>query len=297
MQVYSADGTPLRGDLITRVVLRTDLTPIPSTVEIRAVKTRETSAALVEGLIVMVGADMTAYELVRVDNDNSKGMQQGGREVAPIEAFGILASCAALGRRLQRSIIREGSTFADIYRSIGATAVIESDFTVPAFAAFVGMLPTPEIAKVLQEEAAAVFYAGGKVRFRRLVELINTKAAITFPVDRTEETSSDFLERHAIPFVITTTPANAIVTSKREAARGMVYRPRADQRILNNMGTVLVQRRKMRESLSPDFNAGMRVDIGSVPHIVITAAHVRASSTDEGAGEEFTQLWLGEVAK
>lgn len=297
MQVYAADGTPLRGDLITRVVQRTDLTPIPSTVEIRAIKTRETSAALVEGLIVMVGADMTAYELFRVDSDKSKGMQQGSREIAPIEAFGILASCAALGRRLQRSIIREGSTFADIYRSIGCTAVIESDFTVPVFAALVGSIPTPMIAQVLQEEAAIVFYAGGKVRFRRLADLINTKASITFDKDRTEEISSDFLERHAIPFVVSSSPSGAIITSKREAARGMVYRPRADQRILNNMGTVLVQRRKMREALSPDFNAGTRVDIGGLPHIVITAAHVRASANDKGAGEEFTQLWLGEVVK
>jgi hypothetical protein len=297
VQVYAADGTPLRGDLITRVVLRTDLTPIPSTVEISATRTRETSAAIVSGKIVLVGAEQTAYELVRVDGDKTSGVEQGGREIGPITAYGILASCAALGRRLQRSIIRRGSTFADIYRSIGATAVIDSDFAVPSFAAFVGMLPTPEIAKVLQEEAAVIFYEGGKIRFRRLTELASVKADIEFPVDRTEEISSAFLERQAIPFVMSTAPSGAIITSGKEAARGLVYRPRADQRILTNMGTVLVQRRKMREGLSPDLNAGRRIDIGGKPHIVITAAHVRALANDDGKGEEFTQLWLGEVVR
>lgn len=294
MQICSADGVPLRGDLITRTVLRTDLTPIPSTVEVGATSTRETDAALVAGKTILVGADQTPY-LLTSDGDKPTGVQKGGREVAPISVIGILADCAALGTRLQRSIIREGSTFADIYRSIGATAVIESDFAVPTFAAFVGMSPTAEIAKVLQEEAACVFYSGGKVRFRRLVDLISSKATMSFPLDSADETSSDFLDRHVIPFVMTTTPDNAIITSRPEAARGLAYRPRADQRILNNMGVVLVQRRKMRQGLSVDVNAGARIDIGGLPHIVITAAHVRSTPGEGGSGEEFTQLWLGQV--
>jgi hypothetical protein len=297
VEVFTADGTPLRGDLVPRVTLRTDLTPIPSTVEITTLNTRETAAAIVAGKIVLVGVDRTPYELVRVDADRTDGIQRGAREVGTTTAYGILESCAALGRRLQRSVIREGSTFAEIYRSIGCTAVVESDFAIPSFGCFIGMYPTPAIARVLQEEAAVVFYSRGKIRFRRLAELIAAPAAITFPVDRAEEVSSDFLERHALPFVVSTAQGGSVVTSRREVARGMVYRPRADQRILNNMGIALVQRRKMREGLSTDLNAGTRMDIGGRPHIVITAAHVRAAATDEGKGEEFTQLWLGEVAR
>lgn len=295
MEIYAADGTPLRGDLLTRVVLRTDLTPIPSTVEISAVNTRETSAALVAGSTVLIGPEKAPFELVVVDTDRTQAIEQGARELAPIKAVGVLASCASLGRRLQRSIIREGSTFADIYRSIGSTAVIESDFTVPLFASYIGMYPTPDVARVLQEEAAVVFYSNGKLLFRRLNDLIATKASIDFPADRTEISSSDYLERHTIPFIISTGSDGTIITSKREAARGMVYRPRADQRILNNMGTVLVQRRKLREGLSPGLNAGARVDIGGEPHIIITAAHVRATASDRGGAEEFTQLWAGMV--
>jgi hypothetical protein len=295
MQVYTADGTPLRGDLTTRVVVRTDLTPIPSTVEIDAVNTRETAAALQKGLTVKIGPDQTEYLLVLIEGDKAESIQQGDRDVQPIRATGILKSCSALADLLQRSVIREGSTWADIYRSIGSTAVVDSDFAVPRFCALVGMLPTPEIARVLQEEAAIVFYAGGKVRFRRLNDLIAAPAGVTFPADRTQELSSDLLERHSIPFIVTTTPGNQVITSKREAARGIVYVPRADRRILVNLGTVLVQRRTMRESLSPDFNAGMRVDIAGMPHIVVTAAHVRSSSTDKQGSEEYTQLWLGQV--
>ena len=169
---------------------------------------------------------------------------------------------------------------------------------MPVFAAFVGMLPTPEIARVLQEEAAGIFYADGKVRFARLADLMAQPADVDFPKDRTEEIAAGFLERHAMPFVFTTDPANAIVQTRRETARGVVYRPRADRRIMNNMSMALIQRRKLVQSLQPRFNAGARVDIGGMPHIIITAAHVFATEQDEGEpGEQRTQLWLGEVVR
>ena len=47
---------------------------------------------------------------------------------------------------------------------------------MPVFGCYIGMLPTFEIAKVLQEEGAAIFYAGGKLQFRRLAELAASPA-------------------------------------------------------------------------------------------------------------------------
>lgn len=297
MQVVGAGDKLLRGDLIMKVVVRSDCTPIPGTVEVTAKRTKETLEALAQGKVISVGGDGTEYLVVKVEVDQSKGLVQGDRELAYVKAIGILNSCEAIGRRLQRSIIREGSTFADIYRSIGASAVVADDFAVPAFSCFIGMLPTPEIARVLQEEAATVFFSGGKLRFRRLAELAREKARMTYPVDRTEELGSDFLERHAVPFAITTTPANAIINTRREAARGVVYRPRGDVRILNNVSSGMIQRRKLRESLSPDVNAGTRIDIEDAPHIVVTAAHVRAAPSEGEQLEEFSQFWLAEVIR
>lgn len=294
MQIYTANGTALRGDLVTRVVQRTDLTPIPSTIELEAIATAETTAALEEGLVVQVGADMTPYLLIKSGVEASEA-QRGSREVRTIRATGILSSCSALARRLQRSIIREGTSFSEIYRSIGATAQVDTDFSVPRFAALIGCLPTLEIARVLQEEAAAVFYQNGTIKFRRLTELSGTDADITFAVDRTISTASDLLERNAVPFAFSTAPDNSIISTKRESSRGVIYRPRADSRILNNLGVALVLRRKLRQGLSPTLNAGARIDIAGERHIVITAAHVRALANDGNDGEEYTQLWLGQV--
>lgn len=298
MQVVGADGRPLRGDLITSVTLRTDLTPIPATVEITAKRTTETAEAIAEGKVVTVGGASIPMLILKTEGDKGSGAEQGGREIGDIKAYGILASCEALGRRLQRSIIREGSNFTEIYRAIGASALVDSDFAVPHFAAYIGALPTPEIARVLQEEAATVYYSNGSIRFRRLADLMAQPATVTFPKDRTEEIAAGYMEKHAMPFVFTTNPDGTFASTKREAARSVVYRPRADQRVMNNMSTALIQRRKLRQGLQPAWNAGMRVDVDSRRHIIITAAHTYSTAADEGEkGDQTTTLWLGEIVR
>lgn len=295
MRVADSAGTPLRADLITSTVLRTDMTPIPATVEIEALSTRETAAVLQEGATVRVGEQGDEFLIVKTTGEKDSGVSRGGRELASIGAIGVLASCEAVGRRLQRSIIREGATFAEIYRSIGSTAIVASDFAVPLFGCFIGFLPTPHIAQVLQEEGATMFYAGGRLHFRRIGELMAEAAAVEYPVDQTKEVRSDYLDRHAVPFAFTTNADNTFLDSKREAARGITYRPRADLRTLNNISSALVVRRKMRDTLAPGFNAGTRVNIAGKPHVVVTALHVQRQG--ERGGEEYTQLWLGEYVQ
>ena len=145
----------------------------------------------------------------------------------------------------------------------------------------------------------AVYIEGGRLQFRRLDELVQASAKLTLPADRSEEINTSFLERRAVPFVLTTTDDGAALSGRRETARGFVYRPRADQRIVSNMSKALIQRRKVRESLSTGVNAGARVDIAGKPHVVITAAHVVEQQDEETGqgGDQFTQLWLGELSK
>ena len=297
MEVVSASGVPLRGDIVTRVVMRTDLVPIPSTVEVTARKIPESTEALRRGAVIMVGGKRIPYRVVVDGGSTETGMQQGGREVAEISVTAVLDSCAALADPLQRSIFRERGSFADIYRSIGATATVQSDIAVPRFGAVIGSSPTMAVMRVLQEEAATVFLRDGKVLIRRLSDLVAEKAAITFPVDRTQRLESELLARHAIPFVVSTDEANGVVSTKREAGRAVVYWPRADTRVLNNMGTSLLTTRKMQQALEVDINAGDRIDVGGTPMVVVTAAHVFQAKTADADGEEKTVLWLGELRK
>ncbi|MGW8422771.1 hypothetical protein [Comamonas sp. HJ-2] len=298
MDVLNESGRALRGDLVNRVVLRTDLTPIPATVELELKSAVETRELVKDGGIVMIGADKIPFQIIKPERQGEAEGQQNGRDLATLKATGILASCAPLALPLQRSIIRESTTFTEVYRSIGAQVVVASDFAVPRFGAYAGYYPTRAIAQVLQEEGGIVFMGkDNKLNFRRIYELMAEKAPLKWEADRTELQASALLERHAFPSAISTDATGAIVQVGREDGRAVVYVPRADRRVLANISRGLVQRRKARESLSPQLNAGARIDVAGKPHIVITAAHVfEQRGESSGGGGEFTQLWLGELS-
>lgn len=301
MTIYPPNSVaPLRGDLIVRMVLRTDLTPVPATIELTVRQTPETESLLTEGAVVRVGPEQVAFTLIKVQIAEESGQAgaasiQGKRPLSTISATGLLTSCEPMARPLERAVIRERTTLGAIYRACGAQASIDGDFTAPQFSAFVGMTPSVEVAKVLQEEAGALIYDEGRIGFRRLTQLRDSRATQSVRGDATEGLASAFLERQAVPFGVSTSADAGFVIGRRGAARCAVYRPRADVRVLNNLGTALVLSRKLRNALSPDINAGARIDVDGEPHIVITAAHVLAWE-QPGRQETYSLYWLGEVA-
>lgn len=296
MLIYpDGSDSPLRGDLVYRVVLRTDLTPVPATVEIEARRCDVVESTLAQGATVRVGPDKIPFRIVKESDPRDEGLVQSTLQVGVVKAVGILASCAPIAERLQRAVIREGSSLGDIYRACGAQVRIDSDFTVPVFSALRGMVPSFAIAQALQEEAGVLLYQAGKVLFRRLTELARQPATLTVAASAAPRILSDFLERHAVPFGISTTPDGTIIAGRSESARSVVYRPRADQRLLNNLTTALVTRRKMPYIYTPNLNAGTRIDVDGKPNIVITAAHVFDAGDQGGAAEMKSQFWLGEV--
>lgn len=298
MLIYPPGGsTPLRGDLLLRVVLRSDLTPIPVTLELEVRETLETQALVKHGAIVEVGPGRTAIRLVKVERVQGSGVVQGAREVAIIKAVGLLDSCAPVANMLQRAVIREGASLGEIYRACGAQVRIDLDFTVPVWACFSGMTPSFEVAKVLQEEAGVLLYAGGRVAFRRLRELIAEKPAQVLGAGQTQTVESGFLELQSVPFAFSTNPAGGFIVGRRNSARGAHYRPRADARVVENLSQVLVLRRRYQNILTPGVNAGTRFDVDGVPMIAITAAHVFESGGDSGGAEQYSKFWLGEVIK
>jgi hypothetical protein len=298
MLVYpQGSDSPLRADLILRAVLRTDLTPIPATVELEGRVCDEVHKAFTEDAIVRVGVDRTEFKIIKVHDPRDDGLIQGSRQTGVIKAVGILASCAPIAARLQRAVIREGSMLGDIYRACGAQVRIDSDFTVPVFAALVGMVPSFAIAQALQEEAGVLVYAAGRIKFRRLGELKSQDASLQSDSSSAPLLASSFLERHTVPFGVSTDASGSVIAGRSASARGAVYRPRADERILNNLSTALIQRRKLSYIFTPSVNAGSRIDVDGSPTIVITAAHIYDAGESGGSADMSSLFWLGEVVK
>lgn len=297
MLIYPEGATSaLRSDLVVRAIIRSDLTPVPQTIELEVREAVDTQALRL-GSTMRAGRDAAEFIVVKNSPGGLAAYTQGDRPVATRKLVGLLASCAPIAQRTQRSIVRYGASLGEIYRACGAQVRIEQDFSVQVFACYKGMTPSFEIAKALQEEAGALVFAGGRVAFRRLDELLASEPVVTLREDSLEGVESDFLERHLVPFAFTTDANGATVSTRGELGRGVMYRPRADVKTLNNLSTALVTRRKGSSTYAPHIQAGMRINVGSTPYVVITAAHVEDGGADGGAGEQYTQLWMGEVVR
>lgn len=295
MLIYAPGATaPIRGDLLVRAVLRSDLTPVPQTIEFEVRDTID-STAIKTGALCRVGREGLEFLIIKETAGGDDGRTQGDRPVKSRQFVGILASCAPVASCLQRSIVRYSSPLGEIYRACGAQVRIDSEFTVSVFAAYKGMVPSFEIAKALQEEAGALVVIDGRVSFRRLADMTAQAAVVTMSESSAIAVESEFMERHAVPFAFSTNASGGFEMGRSESGRNVIYRPRASQRILNNLSTALIMRRKAQSAFAPHIMAGMRVDIAQKPYVVITAAHVFEAGGDGQEGEQTTRLWLGEV--
>lgn len=297
MLIYPpGSDTPLRGDLMVRTVFRSDLTPIPQSIEFEVRDTID-SAKIKTGAIVRFGSELTEFVIVKESSGGEDGRTQGDRTVTGRQFVGLLASCAPVASATQRSVVRYGATLGEIYRACGAQIRIDSDFSVPVFACYKGMVPTFELAKALHEEAGSLVINKGRLSFIRLDDMAAVPVALTLRDDSAPSIRSEFLERHLVPFAFSTSASGGFTIGKSESGRWAVYRPRSPARILNNLSTALILRRKLQIAYTPGILAGMRVDIAQKPYTVITAAHVFEAGGNGAEGDQLTQLWLGEVVK
>jgi hypothetical protein len=297
MNVWLSENNELLpGDLVARLVVRSDLTPVPRTVELSVRLTAETEARIKEGESIWTGQEALRYRIVKVSRSPSSGLIQGDREMAVLNATAILHMSHRIGFRAEKAVIKERARFSDIYRACGAQVAVADDFVVRRFSCFFGQVPSFHLAQALQEEGGALVLRDKKIRFMRLPDLFK-QAPVTELVqsDTTETDASEFMERHEIPSFFSTDDAGAFVRGDFDQVRAVNYAPRADVRTLRNMSRVLVTRRVLNSNAAGNINAGDLIRIMDKNLVVVTAAH--AFEQSDGATEARSRFWLAELNK
>ena len=295
MNITLSNGDCIRGDLIVSAVLRTDLVPVPITLECTVRYDKDMEPLLKEGCIVRAGLDNPELRIVWASPDRGKfGLEQGSRSVGTISFVAMLDACANIAFRRSKAIIKEGSTLGAIYRACGAQVNIESDFTVKRFACFVGGVPSYHIAQALQEEAGALVwqYQAKKLKFMRLPDLMGTKPKDAMGDDGIERVKSGFLERHEVPWFYSTDDTGAVVFGNRQKTRSAMYTPLKSSSTLNNMTRALIHAGTSNGRLNLTLNAGDVIDVAGKSLVIVTTAHVFNSGTDGTGQEQYSRLWL-----
>jgi len=297
MILFLESGKQLRGDLIKSAVLRSDLAPVPVTLEadIRAGDDNdELDRLLAEGRKLSL-ASGEALHIVKSVRTASR-MVQDKREVAAHRITALLEPCLGVAYVRSRAIIKENAALSAIYRAAGATLrAVDADFPVPRFYCPVGETPTFHIARVLQEEGGAVRWKAGRLQFVRLPDLFKQKPVITLPDNASDDVDGGFVERHEIPWFFSLDASGTAVFGARDKPRTVRYAPFQNAQRLRNMTRCLVYRKKMKISFNARIGAGDLIAFaGGEKLAVITAAHAFASGTDDGGvSDTTTRLWLG----
>ena len=200
MILFLSNGRQIRGDLIDQAVLRSDLSPIPVTLEaeIRA-GDGDFEARLQQGQILKT---ITGDEFYIIKSERTAARAaQGDKELAGYRVTALLNCCLSVAYVRSRAIIKENATLSAIYRAAGASIPsIQSDFPVPRFYCPIGQTPTFHIARVLQEEGGVVRWKNSRLQFIRLQSILDGKVVRTLPESACLDVETGFLERHEVPW-------------------------------------------------------------------------------------------------
>lgn len=298
MNVQLDTGEYLNGDIVPRMTLRYDLTPIPSTLQCVIKADERVVTALSDGRIIIAGRDKDRYKIVKSEVAGDSGLvddgKGGGKAEQVMEITAVLESCYPLVEKRQRAVIKERSTFGEIYRACGCTARAKNDIQVLRFTCLVGGTASYSIAQSMQEEATVPVWREGAFNFLRIREAMKQDPALSIDYDKTKEVRSGFLERHDIPGFLSVIDDGSFIFGNRETARVIQYTPRKDSITLRNMTTALVTRRTLDIGINTEVYAGDVISVAGVPHLAVTAVHSKTSGED---GENYySQFWLATLA-
>lgn len=297
MLLFLPNGDQIRPDAVSSAVLRSDLAPIPLTLEAE-IRTGEAEIekALEEGktILTSTGDTMQIVKSVLVRGDNV----QSDRLLSGVRITALLQSCLPLAYVRSRAIIKEKASLAGIYRSAGATIKgIVGDFPVDRFYCYVGETPTFHVAKILQEEGGSVRWKNGKLRFFSLKDMMAQDPIRVIPDNGQDNVTTGFLERHTVPWFYSLDDSGGFVFGNRDMARKALFSPFKNVQRLRNATRCLVHKKTMKIAFDARIAAGDVIQTtNGERYAVITAAHVFESGADEGQLQNaYTRLWLGQV--
>ena len=294
MELYYNKDKLVRGDFIKRAILRTDLAPVPVTLEATIRVDSDSRQHFVVGSVINT---YSGYELEIIKSKSGgSGNVQGGQQAEFTTFIAVLRCVREIAYVKTKAIIKANAALSEVYRSTGAKLKgIQGDFPVSRFVCLAGEVPSYHIARALQEGGGVVRWKSGRLEFMTLRGLFTQKPATTIS-GPTEDVQSGFLERHEIPFFYSLDADGAFVYGNRAKERSARFQPGVSEISLRNMTSCLVLTKTAQVNYDERLAAGDIAEIpGSDPLVIMTGATLFAAGVDGDPPEQSTQLWLGRL--
>lgn len=290
------DNAELRGDLVPFLVKRTDLTPIPSTLEFLVKVDEDISPFIQEGKVIALADPEIKYRIIYTLRQGNSIVHQGNADFTLIKVIAVLDGCHQLAFLKDKAIVKENSSFSALFRACGAEMAVKSDVKVDKFTCLIGEYPSYSLMRAMGRAATNVVWDGkNSLSFIRTADLFSQKPAEILPLDSTQHIQSGFIERHEIPAYFSNKANGAVVKATKNEGRRAEYEMFADAQTLNNLSIYLLNSRIWTTRLMPNLNAGALVQINSEPFVIITAVHALGKS-GSGSGSQVSRFWLGSLS-
>lgn len=296
MFIALEDGSLVPASDMVSATMRTDMIPVPVSLELVAQRTAKLEADLAAGKRLMLGTEAIPMVIVKSQVVKTQIIRDADT-LGAIAVVAVLAGCESLIKPTPNAVILSGTSLAAAYRACGGRAPFGTDIPLPEFVCLKGGLPTAEIARRLQEEGAAIRYRGGKLHGVRLPDLFSGQPVATFDQSAVQWEDNDAVLNRQVVSVVSLAVDGVTVYGDPSGVRPVVYRGGLDSRRAKNMERVLVTRGRMLRPSNDRLQAGELIQVGDRRMVVLTAAHRIDTGALGGSSAMATKVWLAELLK
>lgn len=292
MNVQLEDGSQIGGGNLVSAIYRTDMVPVPVSLEL-VVKVDDRLRYL-----LTIGSKMTTPKgvglvIVKSQVINEQSIK-AGRRIAAIHIIAVLAGCEALLGVTNKAVSLKNTSFNEVYRALGAKIRIKRDIKLASFICLKGQLPTTPIALALQKEAAVIRFDDDGVSVVRLNELMIGES-ILFDKSAVQWIESPNAIKHGNTNYLSIDDNGSDILGTANAERSIKYYPRADTRELQNLRRILITKAQITRQLDDRLAAGKLITVDDQRLVVLTGANNYESGALGGRSVMATKAWLAQI--
>ena len=294
MNIYLSDGSTIDGGDLINAIYRTDLVPVPVTMELMTKATERLLPLLAVGQKIMTVKKVTLV-IVKSTVINEQSIK-AGRRIGAIHAVAVLDGFEALLGITHKATDLQATSFNEIYRALGARAGIKRDLKVRSFVCLKGQLPTTPIAAALQKEAAVIHHTD----FDNAVSVVGLNELMSGEATPFDKLSLQWIEhpnavKHGNTNFLSVDEDGTTILGQPRGQRSIDYYPRVDSRELQNLRRILITKATITRQLDDRLDAGKLIEVDGQRLVVLTAAHRYDSGTLGGRATTATKAWLAQV--
>lgn len=292
MNIQLEDGSSVGGGNLISAIYRTDLVPVPVTLEL-VVKTDDRLHGLLlidKTLTTPKGVSLTIIKSQVINEQSIKA----GKRIAALHVIAVLSGCEALLGVTKKAVSLTNTSFNEVYRALGAKVRIKRDIKLASFVCLKGQMPTVAIAKALQKESAVICHSEQGLSVIRLNELMNG-AATLFDKSAVQWIDHPNAIRHGNINYLSIDDNGSDILGTARAERSIEYYPRADNRELQNLRRILITKATITRQIDDRLDAGKLVVVDDKTLVILTGAHRFESGALGGPAVMATKAWLAQV--